>query len=85
MSRRGEHSLEWGMVNHTLHGQGLGTNLVKARLALAHASPNIIELTIETSQHSRGFYERFGFTVSKIIPDEFGQGVDRWDMSLRLK
>lgn len=81
----GQASLEWGMVQHGLHGQGLGAKLTKARLALARAVPGIVELTIETSQHSRGFYERLGFTVSKIIPDGFGPGLDRWDMTLPLR
>ncbi|RMC34713.1 GNAT family N-acetyltransferase [Paracoccus alkanivorans] len=81
---QGRASLEWGMVDHALHGQGLGTGLMQARLALANSIPGIAELTIETSQHSRGFYERFGFTLSRITPDGFGPGLDRWSMALRL-
>lgn len=81
----GKASLEWGMVEHALHGQGFGAKLTEARLTLARAIPTIVELTIETSQHSRGFYERFGFTVSKIIPGGFGPGLDRWDMTLPLR
>lgn len=81
----GKASLEWGMVERTLHGQGTGAKLTAARLELARAIPSIVEVTIETSQHSRGFYERMGFTVSKIIPAGFGPGLDRWDMTLSLK
>lgn len=77
-------SLTWGMVDRAHHGQRLGTSLTQARLALARATPNIAELELSTSQHTRGFYERFGFTVSKITPDGFATGLDRWDMTLRL-
>ena len=33
--------LAWGMVERALHGQGLGTRLTRARLALARTMPNI--------------------------------------------
>lgn len=77
--------LAWGMVDRTLHGQGLGTILTRARLEMATAVPDIAEVGLETSQHTCSFYEGFGFTVSKIIPDGFGPGLDRWDMTLRLR
>lgn len=76
--------LAWGMVDRAFHGRGLGTSLTKARLALARATPNIAEVMLETSQHTRGFYERFGFTASKVKPDGFAPGLDRVDMTLRL-
>ncbi len=76
--------LAWGMVDRAYHRRGLGTLLLQARLEQARAVTNIDELALETSQHSRGFYERFGFKVVKIIPDGFGAGLDRWDMTLRL-
>lgn len=76
--------LAWGMVDRALHGQGLGTSLTQARLALARATSNIDELGLATSQHTSGFYEGFGFTVSKITPDGLASGLDRWDMTLRL-
>lgn len=77
--------LEWGMVDRSYHGQGLGTRLTMARLELARATPGIDELGLETSQHTHGFYEGLGFTVSKVTPDGFAAGLDRWDMMLRLK
>ncbi|CAN7374845.1 GNAT family N-acetyltransferase [Aminobacter sp. LjRoot7] len=77
-------SLAWGMVDKASHGQGLGTNLTLARLELARAMPDIAELTLDTSQHTHGFYEKFGFTVSKVTPDGIAPGLDRWDMTLRL-
>lgn len=77
--------LTWGMVDRAFHGKGVGTDLTHARLALARANPDIDELTLATSQHTRGFYERFGFTVSNITANGFGAGLDRWDMTLRLR
>lgn len=76
--------LAWGMVDRAFHGRGVGTRLTRARLALARATPGITELGLETSQHTHGFYEGFGFTVSKITPNGIASGLDRWDMTLRL-
>lgn len=78
-------SLAWGMVDRAFHGQGLGSSLTQARLTLARAIPGIAELSLDTSQHTHGFYEKFGFTVSKVTPDGFAPGLDRWDMTLRLR
>jgi predicted GNAT family N-acyltransferase len=76
--------LAWGMVDRAFHGQGLGTTLTQARLALARATPDIAELMLATSQHTHGFYEGFGFTVSNVTADGFASGLDRWDMTLPL-
>ena len=76
--------LSWGMVGREHHGKGLGTRLTQARLALVRATPSIAEVGLATSQHTHGFYERFGFTVAKITPDGLAPGLNRWDMTLRL-
>ena len=80
----GKASLEWGMVHRDFHKQGLGQLLTQSRLELARTNPRIKEVTIDTSQHSRGFYERHGFIVTSVKTDEFGPGLDCWHMTLRL-
>lgn len=80
----GRASFTWGMVARAHHGQGLGSRLTQARLALAREMPGITELALSTSQHTHGFYEGFGFTTTSITPDGFGPGLDRWDMALSL-
>lgn len=77
--------LSWGMVAQGLHGAGLGRRLTVARLALARDMPGIEAVTMETSQHTQGFYARLGFGVRKVTPDGFGPGLDRWDMVLPLR
>ncbi len=76
--------LAWVMVDRALHGQRLGTSLTHALLARARATPNISEVGLETSQHTHGFYEGFGFTVAKVTRDGLAPGLDCWDMTLRL-
>ena len=77
--------LSWGMVDRTAHGQGLGRTLTEARLAIARRLPDITEIALATSQHTRAYYERFGFTAEAITPDGFGEGLDRCDMILKLR
>lgn len=77
-------SLSWGMVNRAYHGQGLGSRLTRERIALARQGTGISELVLSTSQHSRGFYEAFGFSVVKIAQAGLGAGLDRYDMALMI-
>ena len=41
------------------------------------------EVGIETSQHSAGFFERFGLTTQRVATDGFGKGIDGVVMALR--
>lgn len=77
-------ALCWGMVDNSLHGQGLGRALTEARIAAARATPGIRRITLCTSQHTQGFYARFGFEAETVTPDGFAPGIDRWDMVLKL-
>lgn len=74
----------WGMVARELHGTGVGSVLTAVRLRAARSTPGVTQVRIDTSQHTQGFYRRFGFTADKIVPDGYGPGLDRWDMLLRL-
>lgn len=75
----------WDMVRGDLHGSGFGRRLVRARLERIRHEGSIRTVTLCTSQHTRGFYERLGFVTSKFEPDGFFPGLDRYDMSLDLE
>lgn len=77
-------ALSWGMVDRPLHKQRLGARLTTARIDLARNTTGIDELTLSTSQHTYGFYERFGFIVTKITQNHFAPGLHCYDMALRL-
>lgn len=82
--QRSTAGLCWGMVARELHGTGLGSLITTARLRAAQATPGVEQVRLDTSQHTQGFYRRFGFQVEKIVPDGYGPGLDRWDMLLRF-
>lgn len=77
-------ALCWGMVRGDLHGRRLGERLLTARLARIAADPVFETADIETTQHSRGFFARYGFVETAHTPDGFAPGMDRVDMTLRL-
>jgi predicted GNAT family N-acyltransferase len=76
--------LAWGMVRADLHKHGLGKFLLAERLKRIYKDSGESLVKIETSQHSRGFFERFGFVVTNTIENYFAPGIDRVDMELRL-
>jgi GNAT superfamily N-acetyltransferase len=74
--------LDWGMVARAVQGQGLGRQLMLARLVLARGMPGLRGIRLETSQKTCGFYEGFGFRVQAVVRDGFGPGLDRVDMAV---
>lgn len=76
--------LVWGMVTRGWHGCGLGRRLLRKRMALARGFAGLRTVSLSTSQHRRGFYEREGFTLTGVVPNGFGAGLDQCDMVLTL-
>lgn len=74
----------WGMVAREHHRTGLGELLLDLRLRRIRAEPAVRDVALNTSQHTRGFFERFGFVTERVVPDGFGPGLDRCDMRLVL-
>ncbi|AWN22745.1 GNAT family N-acetyltransferase [Deinococcus irradiatisoli] len=77
--------LSWGMVRGDRRGTGLGKELTRFRLDWLRAHwPEVRQVKIETSQHTEGFYARFGFEVAGRVPDGFGPGIDQVRMVAAL-
>lgn len=74
----------WGMVRQDRHKRGLGTLLLTERLQRIAADPSYRKVAIDTSQHSCGFFARFGFVEIRRVPDGFAPGMDIVDMELDL-
>lgn len=77
-------SLCWGMVRNDHIGTGLGKQMTQFRIDLAAEKYPGIPLTIATSQHTEGFYSRFGFRTTEHVKDGFGPGIDNCKMRLDL-
>jgi GNAT superfamily N-acetyltransferase len=75
-------SLCWGMIRADHLGTGLGKALTELRIGLAQEKYPGIALTIGTSQHTEGFYQKYGFTTVEHTPDGYGPGIDMCRMHL---
>ncbi|ABC28154.1 predicted acyltransferase [Hahella chejuensis KCTC 2396] len=74
--------LSWGMLARTRHKTGLGEQLLRHRLKQATRLHPGKEIMIETSQHTQGFFARYGFEIEKSEIDGFGEGIDKVTMRL---
>lgn len=75
-------SLCWGMVRKDFIGKGLGKQLTEFRINLSQEKFGNLPIVISTSQHTQGFYEKFGFKLIERIPNGFAPGLD--DCKMRL-
>jgi GNAT superfamily N-acetyltransferase len=75
-------SLCWGMVRFDLIGKGLGRKLTEFRIEKAFEKFGPLPLVISTSQHTQGFYEKFGFVMTEHTPNGYGPGIDICKMRL---
>ena len=41
-----------------------------------------IQIHLDTSQHTYRFFEKFGFSVNQISKNGYGEGLDKYDMTL---
>ena len=82
--RTGLGELTWGMVARAEHGKGIGRFLLRARLLLLAERPRIARVRLDTSQHTRGFFEREGFVVQASTHDGYAPGLNRYEMTLSL-
>jgi len=78
-------SLCWGMIRSDHLGTGLGRELTEFRIHKAREKFGALPLVISTSQHTKGFYERFGFRLVSHTPDGFGPGIDICNMRLEVE
>ncbi|MEQ1643252.1 MAG: GNAT family N-acetyltransferase [Pyrinomonadaceae bacterium] len=69
-------SLCWGMVHRDHLGTGLGRLLTEYRIERSLDVFGQKPLVTSTSQHTEGFYQKFGFVTVEHTPDGFGPGID---------
>ncbi len=78
-------SLCWGMVRNDHLGRGFGKQLTTMRIQKAREVYGPLPLVTSTSQHTSGFYERYGFRIVEHIVDGFAPGIDKCNMRLDLR
>jgi predicted GNAT family N-acyltransferase len=70
----------WGMVGKIHHKKGYGKQLFEFRVkAIKERFPDH-KIILDTSQHTYGFFAKLGYKVTKITPNAYGEGLDKYDM-----
>lgn len=80
----GQGDLCFGLIDSQYHRQGLGALLTSFRLAKLVRDPATRYLALHTSQHTIGFYSKFGFQLVGVEENCYGPGLHRNDMRLEL-
>jgi ribosomal protein S18 acetylase RimI-like enzyme len=75
-------ALTWGMVHRGFHRQGIGRLLLHHRLNAIQHDGRARMVRIRTIQLVQGFFQREGFEVVDVVPNGFGEGLDRVTMIL---
>jgi N-acetylglutamate synthase-like GNAT family acetyltransferase len=76
--------LTWGMVTKDLTGKGIGKLLLLYRLREI-SKAGISKISLDTSQHSAGFFEKFGFRIVSRETDGYGDGLHKLEMVKKME
>ncbi|MFY8187225.1 MAG: GNAT family N-acetyltransferase [Flavobacterium sp.] len=77
-------SLAWGLVHKHYHKMGFGEKLLKYRIEQIKLLNPEFPVIIDTTQYSYGFFEKYGFKVTKITIDYYEIGMHRYDMIFEI-
>ena len=72
--------LRWGLVDHTRHKSGIGTQLLKFRIETVRQNHGQVAVMIKTSGKEHGFYQKFGFVIHYLQKDAITAGIDEYQM-----
>lgn len=63
------------MVDQNAHRKGAGLQLLQIPLGATEKFDIVERVYIETSQHTMGFYRKFGFELTQSTFNGFGQAL----------
>lgn len=72
----------WTIVRNDLLGKGIGRGLMEHLLERIGPTAREYPIYVDTSQHTRAFFEKLGFKVYEEWPDGYAPGLHRYDMRL---
>ncbi|MFM2394720.1 MAG: hypothetical protein RLZZ546_2702 [Bacteroidota bacterium] len=73
-------SLAWGLIHSNYHKKGFGKMLLLHRLEQIKLHKPASPVVIDTTQYSYEFFEKYGFSTTKITKDYYTTGMHRYDM-----
>lgn len=83
-ARESEGRLHFGLVEKSWHRKGVGSVLLKFRLAKLVQNSNVKAISLDTTQYNPEFFSKFGFQETSIQENYYGPALHRHDMRLVL-
>ena len=77
---KGEADICWTIVRRDRHARSIGSILLTTIVSEILGLENVHAVRLETSQHTRAFFERLGFRAVDVVLNGFGPGLDRVEM-----
>ena len=74
--------MTWGMVDRKNHKVGFGKKLLEFRIQQAKVLFPGIKIALGTTQHTYGFFEKYGFKTVYFKKDHWSKGLDLYQMEL---
>lgn len=72
----------WGMVHREYHKKGYGKVLLELRIEESKKLFPGVKIALGTTQHSYGFFERYGFKTVCFEKDHWAKDLDLYQMEL---
>ncbi|MDE1464286.1 GNAT family N-acetyltransferase [Spartinivicinus poritis] len=76
--------LDWGIVHRSKHRQGIGTKLLEYRLSKIYQENKSPTIRLCTSQHTVGFYKKYGFKVLSFTKNGYGVNLHKYMLEKRV-
>ena len=77
--------LSWDIVHPNSHGQGIGTQLTKFRIAKIKDIETVEIISVRTSQLVYKFYEKFGLRLREVVKDYWDEGFDLYRLDNNIQ
>ncbi len=84
ISEEGIGTLCWGMVERRQHNNGIGLQMTRYRID-AMKKRGAVKITMNTSQHTVGFYKKLGFVVISVTKNGYGENLDKIDLEYQCE
>jgi len=74
--------ITWIFFDPNYSGQGLGMQVVDHCLTQLRKNNRVEKFIVTTSQLAFKFFEKFGYNISRIEKDYWGEGLDLYEMEM---
>lgn len=73
-------SIVWIFFDPDYYGKGLGRETVECCHTILNKEDGIEKFTVRTSQFAFGFFEKIGYTITRIEKNYWAEGFDLYEM-----